>query len=93
MRGMGWGKKHSVIDYVWTHPFTCLYRFHMIVMELLENDHGVDIDLRWKNINFRGNMLGVTSLPNEGEAYRYPEHNKKYLDECVNNLKNKGIMI
>lgn len=90
MRGLGWGKKHSVVDYVWKHPYMCLFRFHMEVMECLEVD-GVNIDQQWKNTNFRGYKLGVSSLPNEGGGYRYPEHNEKYKEECIKNLKRKGI--
>jgi uncharacterized protein (TIGR02328 family) len=91
MRGKGWGKKHSVVDYVWTHPYMCLFRYHTIVMSILINAHNVDVDRRWFEPKFRGNMLGIYSLPNEGEPYRYQEHNEKYLKECLKNLEGKGI--
>lgn len=32
LRGAGWGKKHSVVDYVFTHPYSWLFHYHMEVM-------------------------------------------------------------
>ena len=33
LRGNGWGKKHSVVDYVFTHNPTYLARYHSLVMD------------------------------------------------------------
>jgi uncharacterized protein (TIGR02328 family) len=93
MRGLGWGKKHSVVDYVWEHPYICLVRFHMIVIKCLEYDHGAKLNQKWKIPKYRGKILGFGINPKEGDLHRYPEHNEKYLEECIENLKRKGIII
>ena len=28
LRGMGWGKKHKIVDYVFTYDPMCLYAYH-----------------------------------------------------------------
>ena len=33
LRGMGFGRKHSTVDYVFTYPYYYLFKFHMIVID------------------------------------------------------------
>lgn len=37
LRGKGWGKKHSVVDYVFTHPISMLEDYHQAVMQEMES--------------------------------------------------------
>ena len=34
LRGLGFGRKHRIVDYVFEHPYYFLYQFHLIVFEL-----------------------------------------------------------
>ena len=63
---------------------------------------GYSPDLVWLNPNWRGNNLGeqpnwcnsdFVTLCYEENGYIYPEHNDEYLQECIDNLKQKGIDI
>lgn len=94
MRGAGWGKKHSVVDYVFTHPYACLFRYHMAVMEEMQR-RGYNVAPEWLHRGYRGKVVGYdnTEFTWYGEGYRYPEHNDAYLAECVANLAGKGIAI
>ena len=95
LRGMGLGKKHKIVDYVFTYDPMCLYAYHSLVMDEMES-RGYKPDSVWRNIDYRGKALGyqydwchniIINNP------IYPEHNDEYLKECLDNLKNKGIMI
>ena len=101
MRGLGWGKKHSVVNYVFDHPYYWLYLYHDRVMREM-NRRGFKIDSDWFWFNYRGKQLGFdesdftrgdkTNLP-FSLAQIYPEHDEKYLTECLENLKRKGVEI
>lgn len=84
LRGKGWGKKHSTVDYVFKHPYMCLYSYHLKVMrELMKR--GVKIDLLWLSPFYRGkNCDKLTQF--DCESYNYPEHNTVYFAECILNL-------
>ena len=105
LRGKGWGKKHSVVDYVFTHNPAKLVAYHYIIMEEMER-RGYHPDRTWDNPDWRGNTLGeqidwadrkeVDQLwmnINQIGQIIYPEHNEAYLNECLDNLKSKGIEI
>ena len=61
---------------------------------------GYHINPIWYNVNWRGNTLGevdgwaaqklVDVLVNKKEIL-YKEHDDKYLQECLENLKSKGV--
>jgi uncharacterized protein (TIGR02328 family) len=94
LRGKGWGKKHSTVDYVFSHPYAILFSYHLRVMGEM-NLRGYKIDPVWFSINYRGKVLGedrsdFTLVP--AELYTYPEHDDKYLNECLQNLKQKGAI-
>ncbi len=105
LRGKGWGKKHSVVDYVFKYSPDWLVAYHYHVMKEMEN-RGYHPDKIWANPCWRGNILGEEPgwsdkdiVNHIGLTYEvlhkplYPEHNDEYLKECLENLKNKDIVI
>lgn len=101
LRGKGWGKKHSVVDYVFTHPKEWLWAYHMRVMEEMIR-RGYHPDLTWVQITYQGKELeprkqeeidvdGINAKLAATEVYIYPEHDDAYLEECLQNLESKGI--
>ena len=105
LRGKGWGKKHSVVDYVFTHEPELLIAYHYIVMEEMEK-RGYHPDRTWDNPNWRGNILGeqegwankslvedIWMNVNQMNKIIYPEHDDAYYQECIKNLAGKGIII
>ena len=104
LRGAGWGRKHSVINYVFDHEPERLVAYHALIMEEMKN-RGYNPDPIWKNRNWRGKILQEQSDwcdmmkcvwffedAMNGEMI-YPEHNDEYLQECIDNLAGKGIVI
>lgn len=99
LRGNGWGKKHSTVDYVFTHNPYKLVRYHRLILkEMIKR--GMKPDLIWDNCYYRGKKCEQwtsNQLDNDCcDLHRntiYPEHNEAYLTECINNLKGKGIEI
>ena len=102
LRGKGWGRKHSVVDYVFTHPIEWLWAYHMRVMKEMLN-RGYNPDKVWFSVTYRGKDLGEMTQEEQeaidveginaklaGTAYIYPEHDDTYLEECLQNLEAKG---
>lgn len=70
---------------------------------------GYHPDKIWRDPNWRGSTIGEDTWITEGDGtlcYKdiyeitkrgyvmiYPEHNDKYLQECIENLKEKGVEI
>lgn len=98
LRGKGWGKKHSVVDYVFTHPPAYLVAYHWLIMKEMRN-RGYNPDRSWDDADWRGSVLGKEDWVNTEWAYDlfieggilYCEHNDAYLAECIENLRGKGI--
>lgn len=95
LRGRGWGRKHKTVNYVFTHPYEYLYRYHIAVLKEMEL-RGYEPKLIWYDNRYRGRRLGFdlspfTDLEPLDPLVRYPEHNHQYLLECLENLKWKGI--
>lgn len=103
LRGAGWGRKHSVVNYVFEHSPSLLVAYHKLIMNEMKN-RGYNPDPIWENINWRGTRLGEeSSWANDDKVSNYlfavrddnyilyPEHNDEYLNECLDNLKSKGI--
>lgn len=94
LRGKGWGKKHSVVDYVFKYDLAHLYEYHCLVMrELFKRNYTTDID--WLSRTYRGKNLPIASLFEVGiyvwtGKLIYAEHNDSYLRECLLNLKSKN---
>lgn len=105
LRGKGWGKKHSVVDYAFTYDPARLVAYHYLIMNEMEK-RGYHPDPIWRNPNWRGSTIGeeagwasedkvsnyLFSVRDDGFLI-YPEHNDEYLRECIENLRTKGIEI
>lgn len=94
LRGNGWGKKHSTVDYVFTHSPYKLYKYHAIVMQEMKN-RGYKPNLKWENHLYRGEKCRAYDTLEHEKISKpiYSEHDDKYLEECLNNLAEKGIKI
>ena len=104
LRGAGWGRKHATVDYVFKYCPEHLVAYHYLVMDEMER-RGYHPDSIWRCANWRGNKIQeYTNWCNEAlvqEFYTagvvggrlYPEHNDEYLQECLDNLAGKGIII
>ena len=95
MRGAGWGRKHSVVNYVFTHSHNKLIAYHYRVMDEMER-RGYHPDKTWRDPEWRGSRLGKCegwASVEEFAGLVYAEHNDEYLRECLDNLKSKGIEI
>ena len=102
LRGKGWRKKHSTVDYVFTHLPERLVAYHYLVMDEMEK-RGYKPDKICRNINYRGKSVGI--FPNwcDDQLFEmyyyyingniYLEHNNNYLQECIDNLANKNVLI
>ena len=101
LRGNGWGKKHSVVDYVFKQGFDRLYQYHKLVLSEMVY-RGFDPDPSWYNRLYRGKNCKELTLSEAGvyvyieensidglQCPIYWEHNDKYLKECLLNLKAK----
>lgn len=96
LRGCGWGKKHSIVDYVFNYTPSRLYGYHERVMSrIIAVKPGTKIDKFWWYANYRGKNCQPWE-PTEFGLERdlgYPEHDHAYLYECLANLHDKGIEI
>lgn len=101
LRGRGWGRNHSVVNYVFTHSPEHLVAYHFLVMNEMKA-RGYHPDETWYNGDWRGSVIGEQSgwcdfdkcmSVMAQEEFIYPEHDNKYLQECIDNLKEKGIEI
>ena len=103
LRGAGWGRPHATVNYVFTHSPAHLIAYHYLIMDEMEK-RGYHPDPIWRDSNYRGKVLGyvedeewvcgntITCVEADG-CNIYPEHNEEYLQECLDNLKSKGINI
>ena len=100
LRGNGWGRKHSVVDYTFKYDPAYLVAYHYVVMnEMIKR--GYKPDLIWKDLNYRGKTIGTQISWTDKDLFNlikdnnpiFSEHNDKYLKECLDNLENKGITI
>lgn len=95
LRGKGWGKKHRIVDYVFTYDLGHLYQYHLAVIHELVH-RNVEVGPEWYSRVYRGRNLPASTLCEAGSYVSvgndiiYPEHNDSYLRECLLNLKAKG---
>ena len=102
LRGAGWGRKHSVVNYVFTYNPAYLVAYHCLVMNEMKN-RGYHPDEIWYNVHYRGKQLGIQENWVDENKFIdifennynpiFSEHNDVYLQECLDNLHNKGIDI
>lgn len=98
LRGLSWGKKHAVVDYVFSHPPEYLIVYHLrVMMEMARR--GYRAEPKWASPPYRGrrcspwniNAARIAALA--GRRPVYPEHDRQYLEECLDNLRKKGISL
>ncbi|MBS7577755.1 MULTISPECIES: TIGR02328 family protein [unclassified Enterococcus] len=94
LRGNGWGKKHSTVNYVFKYSPNKLFYYHKLVMEEMAR-RNYKPDEKWLDMRYRGMKCEpYLQLQDEGITNPiYPEHNHAYLLECLENLERKGIII
>ena len=107
LRGRGWGRNHSVVNYVFEHDPDYLVAYHYLVMGEMKK-RGYHPDEIWYNSDWRGTAVGeqpgwtnpkaigsylIRAQINKDLITIYPEHDAAYLQECIDNLKAKGIEI
>ena len=96
LRGMGWGRRHSTVDYVFTHSVKRLVGYHQLVLREMEK-RGYKPAQQWYCPEYRGKntMPWPCALPKEvdtiAETHIYPEHDDAYREECLANLRKKGV--
>lgn len=103
LRSKGWGRKHSVVNYVFEHEHEWLVAYHYLIMNEMKR-RGYPPDKIWEDCCWRGSVLGreeewaSADIVDDQYCYAthkggiiYPEHNDEYLKECLENLKEKGI--
>jgi uncharacterized protein (TIGR02328 family) len=79
----GWGKKHRIVDYAFKYDKNRLANFAFkVAIEMDKRGYKPNMDLIENE--FKKEVL---------ECPVYPEHNIQYLNECIQNLKGKGINI
>lgn len=95
LRGLGWGRKHSVVDYVFKHSPLKLYAYHLKIMEEMTL-RGMHPAFEWSIPGHRGrhssaweNLSCSESIPSSS-GFVYFEHDNSYLDECIVNLESKN---
>lgn len=96
LRGNGWGKPHSTVNYVFNHLPYKLFLYHKSVMNEMKQ-RGYNVTEAWLDPFYRGRQCEPWSeeefgYVTEGPPH-YPEHDEAYLKECLENLRGKGIMI
>lgn len=96
LRGKGWGKKHSTVNYVFKYPYMTLFNYHRMIMDEM-TDRGYKVSTKWLYHQYRGKEIGFdysefTALNLEGDLI-YSEHDEYYYKECIDNLRSKGINI
>lgn len=96
LRGLGFGKKHKIVNYVFEYPYSHLYHFHLIVMNEMKK-RGFKTNNMWNNIEYRGKKLEYdkSEFTNDHivNDIIYNEHDILYLKECLLNLKQKNIYL
>lgn len=97
LRGRGWKKRHATVDYVFTYSPYKLYQYHMIVMGEMKS-RGYKNDPLWENYLYRGKNCPPYEVEdvkkeNDTSYLPYKEHDEEYLEECLNNLKEKGVFL
>lgn len=105
MRGLGWEKKHSTVQYALDDEFEKLIAYDMLIIdEILRRNPNANIDKNWLDYNYRGKRQNECKLINidinkvnlyyndalHGKMI-YDYRDDKYLQECIENLKLKGI--
>ena len=92
LRGNCWGRKHATVDYVFTHSPYRLYAYHRLIMEEMAF-RGYNVSPEWLDKNYCGRTCPSYEDLVEEKLTRpiYSEHDATYYEECLANLREKGI--
>lgn len=98
--GNGWGKKHSVVNYVFDHSESFLVAYSILVFfEMKRRGYNPNPKMMRNQLLKRYSEEEVNKFIILGKDISqrglliYKEHDNNYLKECILNLKNKGIVI
>lgn len=98
--GNGWGKKHSVVNYVFDHSESFLVAYSILVFfEMKRRGYNPNPKMMRNQLLKRYSEEKVDKFIILGKDISqrglliYKEHDNNYLKECILNLKNKGIVI
>ena len=98
--GNGWGRKHSIVDYVFTHSESFLVAYSILIFyEMKNRGYNPNSKMMREQLLKRYSEEEVNKFIILGKdiANRkltiYFVHNEEYLKECLKNLENKGIKI
>lgn len=93
-----WCGKHATVDYVFKYEYSRLYEYHLLVMgEMMRRGFNPGGD--WYDRLYRGKNRPKLTLYEAGsyiympftdDMSIYPEHDDRYLLECLDNLMAKG---
>lgn len=94
LRGKGWQRKHATVNYVFDYFPYRLFKYHELIMQEM-TERGYRVSPEWFEKEYRGKQLPAYDRLEEENLppIIYPEHNAIYLQECLDNLKQKGIII
>ena len=94
LRGLGWGKKHSVVAYVFQYSPFRVWAYHSLVMAEMWR-RGYHVGECWVDPSYRGLNCapwGVEVMEEQINADRiYPEHDESHLADDIDNLASKGV--
>ena len=98
--GNGWGRKHSTVDYVFTHSESFLVAYSILIFfEMKRRGYNPNVKMMRTQLLKRYSEEEVNKFIILGRDVSqrgliiYKEHNDEYLKECLSNLENKGIKI
>ncbi|NYV27999.1 hypothetical protein HP397_04115 [Streptobacillus felis] len=94
LRGKGWNKKHSVVDYVFKYSPIKLFHYHLLIMKEMER-RGYIPSKEWYDPLYRGKKEKRYEYIKEEKVTIpiYSEHNDIYYSQCLENLEKKGIIL
>lgn len=98
LRGMGWGKPHSTVDYAFNYAKETLVAYHWRVMDEL-NRRTYNPGVEWRIAAYRGKTLGFDYNISQALAMEiyaskdliYIKHDEDYKQECLSNIERKGF--
>ncbi|WP_425442062.1 TIGR02328 family protein [Sediminibacillus massiliensis] len=58
LRGNGWGKPHSTVNYVFNYPPYKLFQYHLLIMDEMKK-RGYNVDPMWYEPTYRGKAVAA----------------------------------
>ena len=100
LMGNGWGRKHATVDYVFLYPEEYLVAFSMYVYkEMIKRSYHPNKEVIFNSLLKRHSKQEILDITQKAEQlykdnnHLFYEHNNDYMQECLDNLKNKGITL